>query len=91
MKWVVCFDISDDKSRNKVGSLLEEYGVRVQKSVFEIEISDNKLQKLISKIECLIDEEDSVRFYAMHKNCVKNSFFLGYGCNVFEGKDIYFF
>jgi len=51
MKWVVCFDISDNKKRKIVGDMLEEFGVRVQRSVFEIEIPDTKLKKLLQKFE----------------------------------------
>ena len=92
MKWVVCFDISDDKKRKKIGDMLEEFGVRVQRSVFEIEITDTKLKKLLQKFEDMVDKkEDSIRFYPFHRDTVKKTICLGYGLDAFEGKEVYFF
>jgi CRISPR-associated protein Cas2 len=92
MKWVVCFDIKDDKKRKIIGDMLGEYGVRVQRSVFEIEITDTKLEKILEKIERMIDnKEDSLRFYPFHKDTVKKTICLGFGLDAFEGKEVYFF
>ena len=35
MFYLVCYDIVSDYRRNKVSQLLEGYGIRVQRSVFE--------------------------------------------------------
>jgi CRISPR-associated protein Cas2 len=42
MKYVVTYDISIDKRRTKLSDLLEGYGVRVNYSVFEVELSEAK-------------------------------------------------
>ncbi len=42
--YLVCFDISDDRARHKVGKLLLHYGSRVQESVFEIMVDDDTKQ-----------------------------------------------
>lgn len=65
----VTYDISSTKKRNKVVTLLESYGFRVQKSVFEIELTEpqfNVLKKQLSKILAyhspitkIADEEDA--------------------------------
>jgi CRISPR-associated protein Cas2 len=92
MKWVVCFDISDDKKRKIIGDTLEEYGVRVQRSVFEIEITEKKLRDIIKKFDEMIDvREDSVRFYPFHKDTLRKTICLGFGLDAFEGKEVYFF
>jgi len=92
MKWLVCFDIKDDKKRRVIAAMLEEYGIRVQRSVFEIEISRSSLKKLTEKIEKDIDRfEDSVRFYPMDSDDIKRSIVMGFGCEPFEGRDVYFF
>jgi len=36
LAFLVCFDISDDRMRYRVGKELAHYGLRVQRSVFEI-------------------------------------------------------
>jgi len=91
MKYVVCFDISDDKKRKIVSEMLEEFGIRVQRSVFEIEINKTYLKKLLSKIKQNIDKFDSVRFYSMHSDTIKKSIYLGVGSEPFDEEDVYCF
>jgi len=91
MKYVVCFDISDDKKRRIIGDILSEFGVRVQRSVFEIEINKNSLKKILAEIEKYIDKDDSIRFYPMHNDTIKKSIFLGFGSFPFDGEDVYYF
>lgn len=51
-----------------MAKLLEGYGDRVQKSVFEVRLEDDKqLARLCDELLELIDlEEDSVRLYPLH-------------------------
>ena len=69
MKWVVAFDIVDDKRRAKVSKHLEAVSHRVQKSVFEGYFSDIEVVTLQSTLSGLIDAtEDSLRLYPMDKS-----------------------
>jgi len=54
---VICYDISDDKRLNKLAKFLEEKGIRVQKSVFELDVSMQKANKLFEELKELIDDE----------------------------------
>ena len=77
MKYIVTYDISNDKRRTKLSDILEGYGVRVNYSVFEIELSEAKREKLLYEIELkkLINKKyDSLRFYHLCENCVPKSF-----------------
>lgn len=79
MKYIIAYDISDDKRRNKLSALLDKYGTRVQYSIYEIEINQTKLKYLIKKIkeQKLCDKNsDSVRFYYIHESTLENSFDL---------------
>lgn len=69
--YVVSYDISKDKLRNKIAKLLEGYGIRMQYSVFECKLSEDKFLELYQKIAGLSGEfnNDSVRFYKLCKNC----------------------
>ena len=76
--YLICFDIVDDKIRNKVAKVLEGYGDRVQKSVFECVLSKTQLNKLKKKIRMLInDGEDSVHFYRLCNRCLNEFDCLG--------------
>jgi CRISPR-associated protein Cas2 len=73
--YLVCFDITDDAIRYRVGKALAKYGERVQKSVFEISLgNETQLRELKAEIRALLVEEDDCRFYALCKACRKRSY-----------------
>ena len=69
--YIVNYDISSDKLRNKVATLLEGYGKRVQYSCFECRISAKQFMNLQEKLEKLIKnkEQANVRIYQVCMNC----------------------
>ncbi len=92
MKYVVTYDISNDKRRTKLSDLLGAYGVRVNYSVFECELTKSKFEKLLYEIELkkLIHKKyDSLRFYHLCKNCIPKSFDIGERADPFESKDMF--
>ena len=78
---LVCFDIVDDRARTRVAKVLKEYGVRVQKSVFECgQLSEKKFLNLKTRLEDLIDNsEDTVRYYFVCSGCLKKMEYSGIG------------
>ncbi len=63
---VVCFDISDPKRLRKVAGEMGNFGVRVQKSVFECHIDTAGVQKLQKRLaRVIVEEEDKVRYYPL--------------------------
>ena len=92
-RYVVAYDISNDKSRRKVGEALEAFGKRVNYSVFEIQFK-TKAQKNALEYELLKllkPKEDSLRFYYMCQNCIEKSWSLGEESAPFDQSGIYFF
>jgi CRISPR-associated protein Cas2 len=66
MFYLICYDVVNDRRRNRVANLLKGYGLRVQKSVFECVLSGEQCEMVKRKLEkCLKPEEDQVRFYPM--------------------------
>jgi len=77
---LVSYDIVQDKTRNKVSKLLEDFGVRIQKSVFECDLNDLQFSKLKKGVEKLIDKKaDRVRYYSLCKQCVGRVVISGWG------------
>ena len=76
MKILLTYDISDSKKRNKVANLLEAYGVRVNYSVFELDITKRSLDGLLAEIEKLSSKEDSIRVYRFIKETIEHSYEL---------------
>lgn len=60
---VICYDIYDNKRRRNFVKFAERYSFRVQRSVFEGELSKSKYEDLISKVQYHIAENDNVRIY----------------------------
>jgi CRISPR-associated protein Cas2 len=67
---VVCYDIPDDRRRNKVGKILEGFGTRVQKSVFECDIKPDHMRILKQKLSKVLMGEDTVRYYYLCAQCI---------------------
>lgn len=65
---LVIYDIISDKRRGKFVKLMENYGIRVQKSAFEMVLTDTQYQKLIDGIPEYIAEEDNIRVYKLKIN-----------------------
>jgi len=68
---VVSYDIANDKRRLKVAQKLEDYGTRVQYSVFECILEETKFKEMVEKLLSLTEDEDSLRFYNLCEACLK--------------------
>lgn len=80
---LVTYDVavnSDDgvKRLRKVSKICENYGIRVQNSVFECVVDNMQFEMLKSDIGKVIDEEqDSVRYYNLGNSGRKKVIHIG--------------
>ncbi len=87
---VVSYDISNDKSRRKVMKTLEDFGRRVQFSVFECQLYPDQIKTLKNKLQLHIkDTQDSIRFYSIGAEDINRIQILGFG-KVSEEKLFFF-
>jgi CRISPR-associated protein Cas2 len=64
--YLICFDVHDDKRLRKVSNELENFGSRVQRSVFECHLEVAQLQELQQRLADLLDPSaDQVRYYPL--------------------------
>lgn len=76
--YIICYDSPSNKRRNKLHKLLKNYAVPVQKSVFETFLDKSSFNKMMKKIEALMNpDEDSVRIYGMNKQIQKQVKIIG--------------
>lgn len=77
--YVISYDIDKDKIRNKIAKLLEDYGKRVQYSVFECDIKESQYEELYSRLAQIMsgEVEGNIRFYVLCKSCVSKTAILG--------------
>lgn len=67
MLTVITYDICDNSRRNRISKLLEDYGFRVQFSVFESFLERKDIDKLQIRLEKIIDkEEDKIKIYTLN-------------------------
>ena len=73
MFYTISYDIRDDDRRNSVSKILEGYGQRVQRSVFECNLTSDQVQKLLEELEPSVNTDvDSLRCYPLCNACPGN-------------------
>jgi CRISPR-associated protein Cas2 len=79
MRYVITYDIADDRRREDVATLLSGYGPRVQLSVFECDLpSSREAARLRARIRDLIEPaEDQVRVYPLDDTAVRGTVVIG--------------
>lgn len=78
MVTIVAYDISKTRRRDKAAGLLKDYGVRVQYSVFECDLSAERLAVVKEKMLALINpRKDRVHFYPVCQGCFGKAESLG--------------
>jgi len=87
---VVSYDVCDDRRRARLARFLRGYADRVQKSVFEGEVPERRVQALRDGVCEYIDQaEDSVRFYTLCDRCQAATEIAGTGVYIEgEGDDV---
>ncbi len=77
--WVI-YDISDDRTRNRVAKRCKDYGLyRVQKSAFLGDLNRNELDSLALECKDLIEDTDSVFVFPVCDTCFKKIILIGEG------------
>jgi CRISPR-associated protein Cas2 len=75
---VVAYDVTDDHRRERVATALQDFGVRVQKSVFECSITAAERRAMLSAVRSRIDPAvDSVLVYRVCTRCLRRVLRLG--------------
>jgi CRISPR-associated protein Cas2 len=79
------------RASDETGELLEGFGQRVQRSVFECDLNEREYQALERKMKRMLklEEGDNVRIYRLCGACVGNVIVLGNGPPVEKSVDVY--
>jgi len=73
MTCIVAYDIEDDKIRGRLSRFLEKKGIRLQKSVFAIEIERHVFSRLTKKIEAIVGPQGKVAIFRLCQGCQRNA------------------
>lgn len=70
MRYLVCYDIPDDRRRNRLAETLLNYGQRVQESVFECLLGPPLAAELREKLShAILPLEDKLLLLPICANC----------------------
>jgi len=90
---IVSYDFTNNKKRTKFSKFLEQYGKRIQYSVFKIKNSNRVLNNIIAEIELRYKKGfkdcDSVIVYKICEGCQNKISYYGNAKNETE-KVVYF-
>lgn len=88
--YVFAYDIADDRRRYRVSGLLEDSGVRVQLSVFEVRLTQSGAAALAEQIKSNMVPPDQLRVYPITAEARRNCIVIG-GAPVTDDGDFYLF
>ncbi|NLL83376.1 MAG: CRISPR-associated endonuclease Cas2 [Lentisphaerae bacterium] len=72
MVHIVAYDITEPKRLRLVAKTCEDYGCRIEKSVFECDLTEEKFIAFWRALNAIIDtDEDALIAYRVCKSCVK--------------------
>lgn len=70
MNMLITYDIADPKRLYRVAKIMKDYGLRVQHSVFEADVSPGQFKEMRLRTEAEIEfPEDGVKYFPLCKQC----------------------
>ena len=90
MNMVVAYDIANPRRLNKVAKVVKDYGIRVQKSIFEVNIENRLFDEMKSRIENEMElSEDGVKYFPLCEKCAGTLEIIGQGIFVDPDEEFY--
>jgi len=81
---VIAYDVVDDKKRQRLAEFLKGYGRRVEKSVFECNLTKKEFIEIKAYLEKFLDlSEDRCHIYRLCADCASQR--LAFGLDFEEG------
>ncbi len=71
-KYVIAYDISNQRERSRVSKILTGYGFRVQKSVFECSLSAGGKGRMMAELEQLDLQTGFLHIYHLNKQAQRS-------------------
>ena len=70
MQYWICYDIADDRRRQRLSDVLLDFGTRVEESVFQCRIESDLAETMMARIRHVIEEHsDKVHVLALCDAC----------------------
>ena len=80
MTFIFAYDISDNKTRTRVSKTLAKFGIRVQKSFFQVNAERDLINKIRDSLLSYIDKNtDRLFIYPVCEDCSGKAKLIGTG------------
>ena len=90
MNMIVAYDIAEPRRLNKVAKVVKDYGVRVQKSIFEVDVDGRRFTEMKTRVEEVIEaSEDGVKYLPLCEKCSGTVEIIGQGVFVDPDEEYY--
>ncbi len=79
---IVAYDIADPNRLRQVAKVMEDYGDRVQQSIFEIEAGQTVFERMRQRTEAILNmEEDGVKYFFLCEKCIGRIESIGFNAD----------
>ena len=90
MNMIVTYDIADPRRLNRVAKVIKDYGIRVQKSKFEVTVDSKTFVEMKDRIEDTIEPaEDGVKYFPVCERCAGTLEIIGQGIFIDPDEEYY--
>jgi len=90
MNMIVAYDIADPRRLNRVAKVVKDYGIRVQKSIFEVDVDGRRFAEMKARVEEVIEaSEDGVKYFPLCEKCAGTVEIIGQGVFVDPDEEFY--
>ena len=80
MDMIVAYDIANPRRLARVAKVVLDYGVRVQKSIFEVSVNDKRFAEMKRRVDKEIyDEDDGVKYFLLCEKSAGTVVIIGQG------------
>lgn len=69
MLHIVAYDVVSDRRLRRVARICEDYGVRIEKSVFECDLDENEFERFWGRLVEVVEDADYVVDYPVPRSC----------------------
>ena len=92
MNMIVAYDIANEKRLAKIAKIISDYGVRVQKSIFEVSTNHRVFTEMKERVELvIIPEEDGVKYFPLCEKCAGTVEIIGQGIFTDPDEEFYIY
>ena len=77
---IVTYDIAEPRRLNRIAKIMKDYGVRVQKSIFQVTVTEQVFYTMKLRIEKeMMLEKDGVKYFPLCEKCAATREIIGLG------------